>query len=87
MCNINRDTEAELLKLGLNLIGQAMEASLRVNSPNSSSDVLGAAVGAYQQGKISKSQLLAVINALDEQTYQTRAYTVPTDGHLAEYRR
>ena len=87
MSKINHDTEAELLKLGLNLIGQAMEASPRVNSPNSSSDVLGAAVGAYQQGKISKSQFTAVINALDEQTYQTRAYTVPTDGHLAQYRR
>ncbi len=87
MSKINRDTEAELLKLGLNLIGQAMEASLRVDSPNSSSDVLGAAVGAYQQGKITKSQFITVIDALDEQTYQTRAYTVPTDGYLAKYRR
>ncbi len=87
MCKINHDTEAELLKLGLNLIGQATEASLRVDSPNSSSDVLGAAITAYQQGKISKSQFTAVINALDEQTYQTRAYAVSTNGHLAEYRR
>ena len=87
MSKINHDTEAELLKLGLNLIGQAMEASLRVNSPNSSSDVLGAATTAYQQGKITKSQFMGVIDALDEQTYQTRAYTVPIDGHLAKYRR
>lgn len=78
---------SRLLEMGLNLIGKLIESEARVNPPNSSSDVLGAAVGAYQQGEITKSQFIAVINALDEQVYQTKAYAVPTDGYLTQYRR
>ncbi len=78
MCNINRDGEQALLAMGLNLITKAIEASVRDDKPT---DVLTAATTAYQQGKITKSQFMAVIEALDEdalanplgQTYQTRA--------------
>ncbi len=72
MNKIYFNAEGELLALGLSLIGTAMEASLRANQP-SSSDVLSAATTAYQQGKITKNQLMAVIDALDEQTYKSKA--------------
>ena len=46
--------------------------------PEPSSDVLSTATTAYQQGKITKQQYFAVINALDEPTtVQTTAWTVP----------
>ncbi len=77
MCNIDRKAEAQLLAMGLNLITKAMEAAVRENSLSASTDVLAAATNAYTQGKITKSQLIAVINALDEQTYQTTAYAEP----------
>ncbi len=77
MCNINREAEAQLLGLGLTVISKAIEASLSENKPQSSTDVLATATTAYQQGKITKNQLMAVINALDEQTYQTKAYAEP----------
>ena len=75
MCQINRDAETKLLAMGLNLIGQAIEASLRENNPIDSTDVLSTATTAYQKAKITKSQLMAVINALDESAYQQNAYT------------
>lgn len=77
MCNIDRKTETQILAMGLDLIKTAMSASLRSEVP-SGTDVLAAATSAYQQGKITKNQLMAVINALDEQTYQTRAYAEPS---------
>lgn len=94
MCNINRDAEMALLTVGINFINKAMEASLRDNIP-CSTDVLAAATTAYQQGKITKAQLMAVINALDEQTYQTTAYAEPcgnseyleANRYLNQYRR
>lgn len=92
MCNIDQNAQMQLLAMGMNLIGQAMEASLRENN---SSDVLGAATTAYSQGKITKAQFIAVINAIDEQTYSTNAYAEPSwnreylDAHkyLNQYRR
>ena len=78
MCNINRDAEMALLNMGLNLITKAIEASVRENNPIQSTDVLATATTAYQQGKITKNQLMAVINALDEQVYQTKAYAEPS---------
>ena len=87
MCQTNpqqQQFETALLAMGISVISKAMEAALS-GSNLAKGSVLEAAVGAYQQGKITKSQFIAVINALDEQTYQTRAYAVPTDGHLAEY--
>lgn len=94
MCNINRNAEAQLLALGLNFITKAMEAAVRVDNPMSSTDVLATATKAYQQGKITKNQLMAVINALDESVYETRAYAEPTwnreyleaNGFLNQYR-
>ena len=83
MNKIYLNAEGDLLALGLSLIGTAMEASLRANQPVPSTDVLSAATNAYQQGKITKNQLMAVIDALDEQTYQTRAYTMPNSSKLA----
>ncbi|MDJ0595983.1 MAG: hypothetical protein QNJ72_39380 [Pleurocapsa sp. MO_226.B13] len=76
MCNINRDAEAQLLALGLNFITKAMEAS--VTQSQSSSDVLASATSAYQQGKITKSQFMAIIDALDETAYQSKAYAEPS---------
>lgn len=90
MCNIDQNAQMQLLAMGMNLIGQAMEATSRAN-PN----VLEAATVAYSQGKITKSQFMAVIDALDESTYHTRAYSEPSwnkeylDAHnyLNQYRR
>ena len=76
MCNIDRRLEQQIVAMGLNLIGQAMEASLRAEN-HSSTDVLSTATTAYQQGKITKSQFMAVINALDEQVVTTTAYAEP----------
>ena len=78
MCDLNqnRALDAAIINAGLNLIGMAIEASSRENTPTP--DVLSAATEAYQQGKITKSQYFAVINALDESTtVQTTATTVP----------
>ena len=82
MCNIDKRLEQQIVATGLDIISKAMEASLSVNKPQQPTDVLSAATSAYQQGKITKSQFMAVINALDEQTYQTRAYNVPTGGNF-----
>ena len=76
MCNIDKKLSQQLLAMGLNLIGQAMEANLREQT-YSSTDVLQTATSTYQQGKITKSQFMAVIDALDEQIYRTRAYSKP----------
>jgi hypothetical protein len=84
MCNINRDGEMALLSMGLNLISQAIEASNRVDQPIQSTDVLATATTAYQQGKITKNQLMAVINALDEQVCSTRAYVETIPGWLVK---
>ena len=85
MCNIDQRLEQQIVALGLNLIGTAMEASLREQA-SSSSDVIKTASIAYSEGKITKSQLMAVINALDEATYRTRAYSEPTGSSWnAEY--
>jgi hypothetical protein len=86
MCNIDRRAEAQILTIGLDLIKTAMEAGLREKVPSQSTDVLAVATSAYQQGKITKNQLIAVINALDEdalanplgQKYQTTAYAEPS---------
>ena len=64
--------EQQMVAMGLKIIIQGMEASLTENN-HDNADVLSTATTAYQQGKITKNQLMAVINALDEQTYQTRA--------------
>ncbi|MDJ0593355.1 MAG: hypothetical protein QNJ72_25775 [Pleurocapsa sp. MO_226.B13] len=95
MCNINRDLEAQLLGMGLNLIGQAMEASLREYNPIPTTDVLEVSTKAYQQGKITKSQLMGIIDALDETPNQSKAYAEPSwnreyldaNNYLNQYRR
>lgn len=89
MCNINPqqwEIQSQLLLAAADIFGKLIESELGANSPNSA-DVLGAATSAFQQGKITKAQFMAVIDALDETAYQTRAYSVPVDGHLAKYRR
>jgi hypothetical protein len=83
MCNIDRKAEAEILTMGLNLITKAIEASVRVQDPMQSTDVLATATTAYQQGKITKNQLMAVINALDEEAYQTSSYAEPVHPYRA----
>lgn len=82
MCNIDRGAEAQLLALGLNLITKVMDANIE---PQQSTDVLATATTAYQQGKITKAQLMAVINALDEQTYSMKACAVPSHNKLTLY--
>ena len=78
MCNINpidRRLEQQIVATGLSIISKAMEASLSVNQPQQPTDVLSTATTAYQQGKITKAQYFAVINALDEPTtVETTAY-------------
>ncbi len=67
MCNINPANQGELLAvamIGLNLIGKLMEDEPRVDKSN----VLATATQAYQEGKITKEQYIAVIHALDEKT-------------------
>ena len=76
MYNIDRQLEQQIVAMGLSLISTAMEASLREQT-SSSSDVLKTASLAYREGKITKTQFVAVINALDEATYRTRAYAEP----------
>ena len=84
MCNINRSAEAQLLAMGLNFITKAIEASMMENNtPSQSTDVLTVATTAYQQGKITKQQYFAVINALDEPTtVETTARTVPNTVNI-----
>ena len=83
MCNIDRNADAQVIALGLTLITKAIEAS--VTQPQPSNDTLSAATRDYQQGKITKSQFMAVIDALDEQTYNTRAYAEPENSWNREY--
>ena len=87
MCGIDprqQQLQAELLGVGLNLLSKLVEAELGANSARSE-DVLSVATKAYQQGKITKSQYIDVINALDEQTYQTSAYAEPKNSSNREY--
>jgi len=83
MCDLNqnRALDAQLLGMGLNLISTAMEASLRENNPT---DVLETATKAYQQGKITKTQFMAVINALDETPQRVRADRRRSDDWRAD---
>ena len=76
MCSQNNDLLTLFGVLGFSVIEKAMEVDLSANSANTSTDVLGTATQAYQQGKITKNQFMAVINALDETpvTVETRAY-------------
>ncbi len=92
MCNINPQLDEQRMMYmyqGLNCVLKMLNQHLddRPVAPHTSSDVLASATSAYQQGKITKAQFMAVINALDEAAYQTRAYSVPVDGSLAKYRR
>ena len=68
MCGINpqqQQFQAALLSLGLSFLSDMVEqAKMGNNAPTG--DVLAAATAAYQQGKITKIQYIAVINALDE---------------------
>lgn len=82
MCNIDRRFDEATLRLGLSIIGKAMEASLSVNA---NSDVLATATTAYQQGKITKESFVMIVNALDEHTYRTKAYQVNEPVWNREY--
>jgi hypothetical protein len=83
MCNIDRKAEAEILAMGLNLITKAIEASVRVQDPIQSTDILATATTAYQQGKITKNQFMAVINALDEPDWVKNGTKPPTHPMVA----
>lgn len=87
MCNIDRDidrqTESKLLGLGINLISKVIEDSLSKNNRSDSTDILATATTAYQQGKITKSQLMAVINALDEPEWIKNGTKPPTHPMVA----
>lgn len=77
MCNIDR-IDPRILSAGLNIISKLIESDLSVQP--STSDVLGAATTAYQQGKITKAQYFAVINALDETTTVNTTARAETPG-------
>ena len=91
MCNINPQLDEQRMMYvyqGLNCVLKLLNQHLdQPVAPHTSSDVLASATAAYQQGIITKTQFMAVINALDETVYQTQAYSVPVDGSLAKYRR
>ena len=79
MCNVDRRLEQQIVATGLSIISKAKEASLSVNQPQQPRDVLIAAPTAYQQGKITKAQYFALINAFDEPTtVRTTAYVQRT---------
>ncbi len=68
MCGINlqqQQLEAALLTMGLSFLTKIVEQAQLGNMPPSS-DVLATATEAYRQGKITKTQYIAVIDALDE---------------------
>ena len=88
MCGINPNTErlnAEMLGMGVKLIGGAIEAMLRAEQlPNpQQSDVLAAATTAYREGKITKSQYIRVIDALDEPDWVKNGTKPPTHPMIA----
>ncbi|MEY2833331.1 MAG: hypothetical protein RLZZ574_2590 [Cyanobacteriota bacterium] len=83
MCNIDRRAEAQILAMGLNLITKAIEASVKENNPIQSTDVLATATTAYRAGKITKSQFMAVINALDEPEWVKNGTKPPTHPMVA----
>lgn len=72
MCETNRQLDAAIVQMAFGLIGKAIDASLANQigdyQPKNSTSLLAAAMNAYEQGKITKSQLIAVITALDETT-------------------
>ena len=85
MCGINpqqQQLEAALFGMGLNFLSKLVEAELGMNAPKCE-DVLTVATKAYQQGKITKSQYIAVINALDE-TSQAPSTQAPYRAWLDE---
>ncbi len=68
MCGIKpqqQQLEAALLTMGLSFLTKMVEQAQLGNMPPSS-DVLATATQAYRQGKITKTQYIAVIDALDE---------------------
>jgi hypothetical protein len=83
MCNIDRQAETQLLAMGLDLIKTAMSAGLKSQIPSQSTDVLAAATTAYRAGKITKNQLMAVINALDEPNWAKNGTKPPTHPMVA----
>ena len=85
MCGIDPQQQrfnAELLGVGLNLLSKLVEAELGANSAQSE-DVLSVATIAYQQGKITKSQYLRVIDALDEPDWVKNEISPPTHPMVA----
>ena len=69
MCDINnRQLDAAIAQMAFNLIGKAIDASIAqtrgINQPTNQS-LLGAAIQAYEQKKITKSQLLQIIEMID----------------------
>ena len=89
MCGINLQQErlnAELLGMGIRFISDAVAILKAEGLPNAQeSDVLAAATAAYQQGKITKSQYIAVINALDEAVSTTAATVERNNSWNQEY--
>lgn len=84
MCGNNSPLDAAMLTLGLNFLSELLAAE------SNNADVLASATSAYQQGKITKTQYIAVINALDEQPARQSAWVQqPLKGHafLNQYRR
>lgn len=92
MCGINPNTErlnAELLGVGVGIINELIGILRAEGMPKANeSDVLATATIAYQQGKITKSQYIAVINALDEHNYHRtwNAEYIEANNYLNQYR-
>jgi hypothetical protein len=60
--------------VGLNLLSQLISSELSSNTQ--STHVLATVTVAYQQGKITKAQYFAVINALDEASTTSSNYQI-----------
>lgn len=89
MCGNNPQLNAALITMGLNFLSEILTSELGTAN---TTDVLVTATNAYQQGKLTKTQYIAVINALDEtQESVTRSAWVeqPIKGHafLKQYQR
>ena len=84
MCGNNPQLDAALITMCLNFLSEILVTGL---STNNTTDVLMTATTAYQQGKITKTQYIAVINALDERPVNPSPWVDRPNSYLNQYRR
>jgi hypothetical protein len=72
MCKIDRSAEQQILNLGLTILCKTIDNA--IIEPKQT-DVLAVATNAYQQGKITKANYLAIIDALDNNPVHQEAWS------------